>query len=268
MITATVLEYLTVKAIGGNTLAQEISTAPIDTLDDGFASISHPTLAIVVGDDIRPEITGKEVTLARREISLTFQIFCPERVSVQTGVETLEVGTRNRGGGSLIIGMLGRQIERRLMADQDPAAVLWREFVMDVKSITSQPYIFEVQKGVRILAQEIEWVLDTIAEPAFGQPTDPTLPWGKVLAMLEADPDYAPLASWIRAEINSPSGMTAARVAAAALGLNDASASNLGFGAVLPDLAGEDPADLASVVLFGDVLDEDRVNEIEPDETP
>ncbi len=242
-IAGTVLQFLTISALRENeTLAGDaIIGTPIDPISQDFQKVSRPTVAVFTGEDRRTEITGRDLVNAGREIELSLQIYTPDAVKVLVDGKPVRIGTRGEGG-DIVIDILARQIERALLASDTPSAILWRKLVTGIGSATAAPFMFETET-VRIAVTEISYVCQTLNDPSFGD-EDLQYFWADAIDAIKADPDYGAIGSWLEAEVQSPAGLSAGRIAQADIGTTGEAAVELGIAEI------EDPSDpVASIMV-------------------
>lgn len=219
------LQILTAKALQDQTLAgSSVISEPVDPLAEDYQMSPNPIIAVFTGGDARGEVEGRDLLGANREVELSIQIYCPERVGISIDGFEAKISTRSGGGGDVVVGVIERQIERALLYSDTPAAVLWRKLVTKIKSAHSQPYLFEMSKGARLVAQEILYTIDAGGDPSYGVPIDEVGFWADIVEFFAGDPVYAPIAAWIRFEIEGPEGGDAGRSRQADIGTTETAA--------------------------------------------
>jgi len=240
-IAALTLQYLTVQALKGQTLAGDnVLGSPTDP-HPGEDDLK-PIINVFTGDDDRDELEGTDILGANREIEITIQVYAPGAVSVDVG-GTPQIIDPADSGGDILINMIWRQIERTFQASDSAWARLWRDLVVSIKKVTSQAYLFELDKqNARVPAREITYRVSTLSDPPYGGPLEYF--WERLVAAFKSDPYLAPIGQWLEQEITAPGNLTPARKAQAALGLSDETAAAIG---IMP-LADNDAAATAFTV--------------------
>ncbi|WP_336801714.1 hypothetical protein [Kaistia sp. MMO-174] len=230
-ITSLALQYLTVAALRGATLAGEaVQPGAIDALDVDLARMAKPVITVFIGQDDR-EITGKDLRGGEHSVELLIQTFLPAEIEISVEGSPLRLSSRD-GGSDLITGMLWRQIERALMSSDSDAATLWRILVASVKTANATPFLFQITDQVRVAACETSYLVNILLdEPSFGQSSLDDF-WRAVVGLFSEDPDYAPIAAWIEAEIKAPNGLARWRIDQADLGLSAEARAGIGIGPV------------------------------------
>jgi len=240
-ITSIALQYLTVAALRGATLAGDaVQPGAIDALDVDVARMAKPLIAVFIGEDDR-KVQGKELISGEHRVELLIQAFLPSEVDVFVNGQPLRINTRE-GAADLVMGVLRRQIDRALSASDSDAANLWRILVAEVETTSAIPFLFQITEQVRISANESSYLCRlTVNEPTFGAPLASNF-WQAVIAVFAADPDYEPVATWIAAEISAPDGMPIWRVQQAELGLTQEAREGIGLGPLeLPEAPSDEP---------------------------
>jgi len=240
-ITSIALQYLTVAALRGATLAGDaVQPGAIDALDVDVARMAKPLIAVFIGEDDR-KVQGKELIGGEHRVELLIQAFLPAEVDVSVNGAPLRINSRE-GASDLVMGVLRRQIDRALSASDSDAANLWRILVAEIETTSAIPFLFQITEQVRIAANESSYLCRlTVNEPSFGAPLESNF-WQAVIAVFAADPDYAPVATWIAAEISAPEGIATWRVQQADLGLTQEAREGIGLGPLeLPDAPSDEP---------------------------
>jgi len=255
------LQFLTAKMLRGQTLAGEVEVSPIDPMREDLQRVARGILSATIGDDERTT-AGRDLTSTDRQSELVVQAVLPESIRIEFDGSPITLEGRG-AGGEVAMAMLGRQVERVMMAGTSEAAQCWRELVVRIVSVKSTAYLFEVEKGFRLVARETVYSLDTIDDPGYGDDELSPL-WDRICTLLEGDDDYAPIGAWIRSELTTPTPLPHGSRVQADQGLTEAGARATGETAFLDHpVAGDEAA-----LLYQITLDPNAMVETAPDEDP
>ena len=226
---ALALRLATVYSLRGATAAlDQVLDAPIDPIARAQA-LSGPVIAVFTSDQSLTPERKSLVKVGRRRIVLRLQVFLPAEVAIRAPGGTLTLDVREEGGATLL-DVIYRQIERALTASQSPWRELWAELVTGFDEITVEDLVIPVERGIDLVAREVTIPCWTLPSPEIGRSASVT--WPGLVALMRADPDLAPLADWIDAEITQPDSLDGARLYAALAGLSSLETDALGFGPV------------------------------------
>jgi hypothetical protein len=248
-----VLRILTVKALRGQTYAgARVLDSSMDTLDLTVAQGNSPVIVVYSDDEEYSREHGKHAMLAgNRTVDLVIESAVASKVEAQDGTAQVVI-PHTDAGMEAVLGLMGRQIVRGLLASGTPWSELWRRCVVNVPKVMIRRGAASEQ-GVRFAARQMVISCQTLHEPDFGSPVEAGLFWADVLAAMAADTDLASLAGVLRQEIENPALTPFERVAAE-LGISKAEVSMLGIGDGAAPL-------LAGVVLDGVEYDANAVQE-------
>ncbi|WEK50315.1 MAG: hypothetical protein P0Y66_22175 [Candidatus Kaistia colombiensis] len=228
-ITSLALQYLTVAALRGATLAGDaVQPGAIDALDVDVARMAKPLISVFIGEDER-KISGKELIGGEHRVEVLIQTFLPAEVDILVDGVPLRTNSRE-GAADLVMGVMRRQIDRVLSAGDSPAANLWRILVAEVEASSTTPFLFQITDQVRVSANETSFLCRMqIDEPSFGAPVLSDF-WQLVIDVLAAEPECSPIAVWIKAEIVAPENLPSWRIHQADLGLSAEARDGIGIG--------------------------------------
>jgi len=193
------LRALTVKALQGRTLAGNAvgssAVLPLDALAE-----ESPTPIIQVFTDTlssdEKDVEGRDLIGANVGITLAIEIACVTRVPGEDGQGQNIVIPQTDEGMEMTIDLIHRQAFVELQAVNTVWGKLWRDFVLNVRSLSAERGS-SGEKGVRFAARRIEIKLETISDPVPGGPV--TGVWADILSAFTAEPELAPLVPALRA---------------------------------------------------------------------
>ncbi|PZU95566.1 MAG: hypothetical protein DI527_00730 [Chelatococcus sp.] len=229
-IALTALQYLTmlvlrdVSIIGGNVLDNPLDPFPEDT-------ILKPTVAVYIGTDTRDDVDRYGLFGAQHKVELSIQTFLPASLTItKPGGEKIKLSARGNGL-QFVLGQIGGEIDLALTSSDSEAAQLWRVLIGgSPKKVTTTPWLMEVKRtsgAVRVPAVERLFDVETLADPLFAPDDIPEF-WERVLALFEADDEYAEVGSLIRTLATGLGDLPQWRVAQAQLGLTEEGVAAIG----------------------------------------
>lgn len=249
-IAVTALQYLTmmvlreVPLIGDNVLDNPLDPFPANT-------IAKPTVAVYVGEDVREEVDEQGLFGAQHRVELSIQTFLPASVTLTVNGQQLKLSGRGNGL-QFVLGQIGGEIDRKLVLGDSEACQLWRLMVGgSPEKVTVTPWLMQIgdgaKNGIRVPAVERLLVVKTPADPLFE--ADEELPefWDRVIALFEADEEFAPVASLIRALATGLGDLPSWRVAQGKLGTTEDGVKAMGL-APYADHEADDAAEAAELV--------------------
>lgn len=246
-LVAFALRLITVKALRGATYAgARVYDSAMDPIDVAITEDRSPVV-IVYTDEDEHHIDGKDIMGATRRLELVIETAVASRVEIDG--EPAVVIPHTDAGMEAVLGFMGRQVMRALLAGPAPWSELWRQAVTKIERMTVRRGA-SAEKGIRFAARQMVVTCDTLAEPYFGAHVEAGGFWARLLAAMEADTEMQELARVLRSEIEAPN-LTAQVAAAAALGITLDVAGGLGLGGVIPWGNGTNPADTAGPVTGG-----------------
>ena len=203
-LTALAVRFATIRALKGRTFAEDrVFDSKINPVNLVARSESKPVI-IVTTDDDNIDITGKDLRAGNHKLELVIEIAVTQKIEVKVGngnkTEVITISASD-AGLEATVGLIGWQIAKALSADGGEWGNIWRTLVTNVHSISSRRGADE-ENGVRYAARQYIYSLDHIDEPAPGETPCEGCAWGKVLAAMKADADYAGIAKLIEAEIS------------------------------------------------------------------
>lgn len=243
------LRIATVKALRGATYAGErVYDSAMDPIDVTVEQAQALPVVVVYTDDDEPDIHGKDLMGAPRNISLVIETVVASKVEASDGQDTVVI-PHTDAGLEATLAFMGRQVSRALLAQDSDWSRLWRDLVTDIPKCTIRRGAGS-EKGARFAARQIVYTVDTLAEPYFGQELEDDDYWSRFLTAMEADTDLAPMAGIMRAEIEDPA-LNPAQQAAASLGITAKAAAAIGLSDVIPWGDPNDPADVGIEIAAG-----------------
>lgn len=217
------IRLATIRALKGRTFAGEkVFDSKIDPINLIASTGGYEFAVVVTTDDDDISIEGRDLFAGDHKMELVIEVAATAPLTVETGegeqAEAITIPPTD-AGLEITLNLIGWQIGRALAAGGGEWGDLWRRLVMRVDNIASRRGASE-ENGVRYAARQYIYRIDHIAEPEPGiAPTEGSL-WAQAIAMLKADPDYAPIGKVIESTIVSDTPEPWERVRAA-LGLAD-----------------------------------------------
>jgi hypothetical protein len=223
------LRILTVKALRGQTYAEErVFDSQLDPIDETIGEGRSPVLVVSTDEEETKHEEGKDVLGANRVVCLILDAAVASKVKTGEGASQIEI-PHTDGGMEAVLSVMGRQLFRALLTDATPWSDLWRRCVLNVDSVVARRGGASEQ-GVRFASRQYVFSCRTLAEPYFGDPVSGF--WADLLALMEDDDDLAPLATVLRKEIETPTGLPEWAKFAAALGVSGDTVSRIGVGGI------------------------------------
>ena len=220
-LSAFALGFSAVRAIRGRTWAAANvlfePNAPVD--------VTAPLICVWSGLG-RGAVEGGDLLNGSGFARLRFEFFLPPRVTA--GGATFDAVANQ----ALLFAALWRQVSVALLTDVTPWADLWRRLRLRITSIDEARDLFEADKGQKIPVNVVEMQVETLAEPAVGEPPDGV--WADFVAAMRADTaEVAGLADLFAAEIQgSAEALPDWQVAMGLLGTNDRAIQAIGLGPI------------------------------------
>ena len=226
-LAATALRLATVYALRGATVAADsVLDAPIDPIERAKALAGAVIAAYTSDQKFTPEPGKRALTHdGVRKVELRLQIFLPAEVEIKTGGATITIDVREEGG-ALLLDAIYRQIERALTVNS-PWRDLWADLVLALDEIKIEDLVVPVERGVDLVAREVTFQCRLIPGPAVGREAKGI--WPRLVALMQAEPDLAPIAGWIKAEITEGGALSGEDLIFALAGLSRARAAGLGL---------------------------------------
>lgn len=214
------LRLATIRALKGRTFAEDrVFDSRIEAIDTLAVNETAP-IVIVTTDDDEATIEGRDLLAGDHQHELVIEAAVWTKVATEKDDEVLVIPATD-AGLEASLNILCYQITRALAADGGEWGDLWRTIVMRAPKIVSRRGADDTN-GVRFAARQIIYTVDHIAEPLPGRMPAEGDAWARILGMLKADPEFAPIGKIIEAEIMAAELMEWETVRAA-LGLpNDA----------------------------------------------
>lgn len=245
--------------LDGRTWAQgRVHEQPVDPIDSMLRAgqdTGKPVLAVYV-EQVESEPVGRETQHGTRMVTLKVMAYISPSVT-HVGDE-LEISFEADGAG-LALNMLGRQVDAALHYGNPTWVKLWGDFVLRITGRKMRFLLVEVENAVRIPTAEIEYKLETVAEPDMGVPLFGA--WLGLDTLLRTKgADEQQLADIIKEAIEQPEGLPDWQQFQVARNLSDAAFRATGLAPLAVDDEGEP-------VPLEDIISEPEV-EIVPPELP
>lgn len=195
--------------------------SPVDT--------TTPALALYCGRG-HARVEGRDVLNAAASTILRFEMFVPATTSAAGFTFSSD------SAQALVFACLWRQIETVWLSDPGVWAELWRRCTLRIETREAARDLFENEKGQRLAVAIEEWRLETLADPAIGQP--PQGFWVDFIAALTAaGGELAALAPLLTAQVQGTSApLTALQSDQSQLGANADEFGALGLTVPLDDV--------------------------------
>ncbi|WP_404291540.1 hypothetical protein ACD578_05375 [Microvirga sp. RSM25] len=205
-------------------------------------------LIILSTDDDKSDIREWDLLRGQRDLEVVIEMVLATFVKAKGGPDQIEVIIPHTDAGmEASLGFMQRQVMRALMDPLDPWAELLKEFMGRINRTLGRRGA-SAEKGVRYAAKQLVLVCDPIFEPDFGETIPPDSPWGRLIALMEADAELVDLALVLRAEIENGNDLPSWRRFQASRGWTDARVRNAGFAPVDTTEAGEAPVAIEGTV--------------------
>ena len=233
-LVALALRIATVKALKGRTLAGDrVYDSAIETIDAQVEDDGSP-LIVVYTDEEEGRVSGKDLFVTGRSLSLVIQCAVANRVQSHTGAVTVEIPHTDEGIES-VLDFMRHDIVSALQAGDSPWSDLWRELVTNIEMVNVRRGA-SAKKGLRFAARELTIKLDTLGEPQPGFTAGG--PFDLMDALFRTDPDLVDLADIIRSRVDPTATPPTWQKTVKALGLSRRGALAVGLG---PVYLGETP---------------------------
>lgn len=212
------LRLATIRALKGRTFAEDrVFDSKIETIDVLAPNETAPII-IVTTDDDEAEIEGRDLFAGDHQHELVIEVAAWTKVTTEKDGEVLVLPATD-AGLEITLNLVCYQITRALAADGGKWGDLWRSIVTAVPKVTSRRGADDTN-GVRYAARQLVYTVDHIAEPMPGRMPEEGETWSRILSMLKADPEFAPIGKIIEAEIEAVA-LTPWEQVRASLGLAD-----------------------------------------------
>ena len=234
------------RALRGSTLAEtRVYDSAIAPIDQTIAEERQPIL-IVTTDDHEMEVTGRDLFHGRVACDLVIEAAIAARVEL-AGEESVITIPHTDEGMELALDLMEHQVMAALTRERSDWSRVWMKLVPRLSRRLSRRGA-SVEKGVRFAARQIVLTCDLIEAPTNGAVVAEGTAWADLLGVMEGDPDLAPIARMLRAEIEG-TPLADWRRAANMLGIHLETANAIGLGPVL-DLS-QDPQPAVEVDVMG-----------------
>ncbi|MCI5078716.1 hypothetical protein [Oricola sp.] len=245
-----VMRIATARALKGATLAgPRVFDSAVDPIDQTIAEQRQP-LIVLTTDEHELEVTGRDLGSGSHRCDLVIEVAIAARVEVpasdgQGGQITIAIPHTDEGM-ELTLDLMEHQVVAALTRDDNEWSRVWMKLVPRIQRRLSRRGA-SAENGVRFAARQLVLTCDLVDTPPFGAEIEAGTAWAYALCAMEADPELAPIAGMLRAEIagaSVPDWEQAARM----LGIPLEVVDQLGVMPTL-DLAG-DPVVLGDIRLL------------------
>lgn len=240
------------RAIKGATLAEDrVFDSVIDPIDQKMSQTSKP-IVMVSTDDVTRGITGRDMTGGEGSCDLVIEVAIASRADLPgkdgEGAAVVVEMPPTDAAFEAMIDVLEFQTVASLLEGRGVWAELWKRVVARVLNRQSRRGV-STENGVRFAARQLILSCDLLTDPIRGEPVEAGTFWADFLAAVAADPEMAPLADWLRLEIEGDTERPAWVRAADALGVTDDTMAALG---IVPDLDENGEPIILDTVTFDD----------------
>jgi hypothetical protein len=220
---------------------------------------------IVVTDDDKGAVQGRDLVASDRELDLIFEVAVATKVAIDAEGETVKIEDTD-AGYEVVLDLVERQIVRALQSGQGKWAKLFRSFAINFRMIASRRTA-DQQQGIRYAARQIVLSVQTLADPPF-ETAQTTGKWKELLDALAASADLAYLAPILRTEIEA-GDLLDWQKATAALGHTESEARAIGLAPAFdptPNVTNdtEEPPVLVQITADGFTITEASAEENDP----
>lgn len=250
-LTRLVMRIVAARALLERTLAgPRVFDSAVDPIDQTIASQRQPLLVITT-DQHELDGVGRDLGSGNHSCDLVIELAIASRVEVPAvdgagGQITIAIPHTDEGM-ELTLDIMEHQVTTCLNRDDNPWSRAWMKLVPRVTQRISRRGA-SAENGVRFAARQLILTCDLVDAPIAGDTIAPNSAWGETLALMEADPSLAGIASVLRAEIEGAL-LADWRRAAQELGIPLEVADQIGIGPV-SDLD-DNPAQLAEAAVEG-----------------
>lgn len=200
-------------------------------------------LIVISTDEDKGDVQDFDLLRPNRELEVVLEMVLATfvTVKVENGPDLVEITIpHTEPGMEASLAFMARQVYRAMMDPLDPWAELLKEFMSKVTKTMARRGA-DATDGTRYAARQLVFVCDPLYEPDFGERITPDDPWGRLIALMEADPELADLAEVLRAEIETGTDLASWRRVEASRGWTDAAVRIYGDAPVDPTETGEAP---------------------------
>lgn len=217
------LRLALVNALKGKTVAgASVLDAPLDPIDPALENERGVTIAVYTSDETASG-DGADLLSADKSIDVVVQIYLPPTVTF--GGVALDT---RQSAAEPVLDLIWREICSVVLVDQSDWSALWRDLVFAYHETVSRPFLIETDRGIRLAAREVMIRVESISDPQFG-PVESGSVWSRLLTLMRADPDIAPMADLLEAQIVGVGTLPVWQQAASALGLRAEAARAIGL---------------------------------------
>lgn len=211
-IAALAVRICTTYALRGRTIAgANIADSPMNPLPENISAVH-----VAIYSGVREiKACGTDLFGGDHSMNLSINVHLPSKFDAQGTAGPVGMQARD-AGAEAAFDMFWRQASSALMNDESVWADLWREFVTDIKSVDSVPFLIELEARTRVAARDFSFELDTINDPPAGA-IDSASPWRRFIDACAGEPELAAFVPVLVAAIETP---TAVHPARASVGLS------------------------------------------------
>lgn len=243
------MRLATARAILGRTIAEgRVFDSAIDPINQTISENREP-LVVVTTDSHEVTIVGRDLVSGNHQCDLVIELAIASAVEVPAddgqGGEISVAIPHTDEGMEILLDLLEHQVIAALTKDDN----LWTEAWMALVPLVHRRSSIRgasTEKGVRFAARQIVLTCDLLDTPLNAAEATAGTAWGKFLAAMDADPNLAPIASMLRAEIDQ-AGSTGWKSNAQELGIQIGTLAQLGLDPALD--ANGNPVQLDAVLV-------------------
>ncbi len=191
---------------------------------------------------------------------LFLQILLPSQVTLSNASgATLALNSRN-SGAEFALDLTERAIFRGIAVQGDVWSQLFARLISDLRKVEWQSYLVETA-NVRTPGRSIAAHASVLEEPTPGAQASPF--WDDFIAAMATDADLAPLAGWVTAELQAPSGLPQSEVDRIFLGISQYASDAIGLTATQVSPTDDPPLPVAEqsdtqTIVVADALDDEE----------
>jgi hypothetical protein len=222
------------RLLDGATFAEgRVHDSAIAPIDHMVGEKGEPFI-IVSSEDESAKITAREVNGGDRAIDLVIEIAIAKAVAATPAAgddapQPAEIIIPSTDAGlEISLTLITRQINRALFETKGGWGDVFKVFCIGLESVATRRGVGN-KDGGRFAARQMIFTIKPLDEPAFGHVPTPDEAWGKLIAAMEADVEFAPLAPLIKQTITGADVEPWDRGRSDA-GLTDGAADRIGIG--------------------------------------
>lgn len=237
------------RLLDGATFAEgRVHDSAIAPIDHMVGEKGEPFI-IVSSEDENAKVTSREINGGERSIDLVIEIAIAKAVAATTDNQapTEIIIPSTDAGLEISLALITRQINRALFETKGGWGDVFRVFCIGLENVATRRGVGN-KEGGRFAARQMILTIKPLDEPDFGHVPTPDEAWGKLIAAMESDVEFAPLAPLIKSTITGATIEPWDRGRSDA-GLTDGAADRIGIGSKA-EVGAEPP--LVDNVVLGD----------------